>query len=207
MANDGRMDRSGRITKRNSGAWTTASQDLLRVAAKIFHLSKTEASHATDKNTSQFIYAGLPLLPAAVWSFSIEYEGIQCLHPTLPGELAGPSLAALMETRYQVCGDLREDCRDLMEIRNEIVHPVPLPTGTPDNWPDYLRRVKSKGLLSTTGKPNSDYVMLGQIASHKLFKWAIDVTEGLYKAIIESNPAKVQLFRGFLDPNFKMFFG
>ena len=94
-----------------------------------------------------------------------------------------------------------------MEIRNEIIHPVPLPTGTPDNWPDYLRRVKSKGLLSTTGKPNSDYVMLGQIASHKLFMWAIDVTEGLYKAIIESNPAKVELFRPFLDPNFQMLFG
>ena len=66
MANVGKVDRSGRITKRNSGAWTTVSQDLLRVAAKIFHLSRTEASHATDKNTSQFIYAGLPLLPAAI---------------------------------------------------------------------------------------------------------------------------------------------
>jgi hypothetical protein len=125
----------------------------------------------------------------------------------LPPELSGDSLTKLMETRYRVSGDLLEDLRDLMEIRNEILHPVPLPTGTPDNWPDYLRRVKQKGLLTTSGSPNCDYVMLGQIASHKLFAWAVEVTKRLYRAIVYSNPAKVQMFQDYLDHNFDGLFG
>jgi len=179
---------------------------LLQVVAKLFQLSRAESAGARDGNMSQFVYAALPLLPASVWSFAIEYEGIHYLASSLPAELTGPSLTALMETYYRITGDLLEDCRDLMEIRNEIIHPVPLPTGTPDNWPDYLRRVKSKGLLSTSGSPNSDYVMFGQIASHKLFVWALDVTKNLYAAIIESNPTKARMFRPFLG-NFQVLLG
>jgi hypothetical protein len=99
-----------------------------------------------------------------------------------------------------------EDLQDLVELRNEILHPVPLPTGTPDNWPNYLRRVKQKGLLSSTGVPNADYIMLSQIASHRLFVWAAEVTKGLYSAIINSNPSKTPAFQLFLD-NFDIFFG
>ena len=175
------------------------------MVSKLFHQSRTEASHKSDKNSSGFVYAGIPLLLAAVWSFAVEYEGIQRTGG-LPPELSGDSLTKLMETRYGVSGDLLDDLRDLMEIRNEILHPVPLPTGTPDNWPDYLRRVKQKGLLTTSGAPNCDYVMLGQIASHRLFVWAVDVTKSLYRAIVYSNPAKVQMFQVYLDYNFNGFF-
>jgi hypothetical protein len=51
-------------------------------------------------------------------------------------------LPSLTETRYGVSGGLLEELRDLIEIRNEIMHPVPLPVGTAANSPDYLRRVK-----------------------------------------------------------------
>jgi len=205
MANHGRIDRSGRIANFKSGAWATTSQDLLFVVSKLFHQSRTEASHKSDKNSSGFVYAGIPLLLAAVWSFAVEYEGIQRTGG-LPPELSGNSLIKLMERRYGVSGDLLEDLRDLMEIRNEILHPVPLPTGTLDNWPDYLRRVKQKGLLTTSGAPNCDYVMLGQIASHRLFVWAVDVTKGLYRSIVHSNPAKVQMLEVFVEDNFKAHF-
>jgi hypothetical protein len=152
------------------------------------------------------VYAGIPLLLAAVWSFGVEYEGI--LHTGgVPPELSGDSLSRLMEMRYRVSGDLLKDLRDLMEIRNEILHPVPLPTGTPDNWPDYLRRVKQKGLLASSGASNCDYAMLRQIASHRLFAWAVDATRSLYRAIVYSNPAKVQMFQDFLDRNFDGLFG
>jgi hypothetical protein len=46
-----------------------------------------------------------------------------------------------------------------------------LQAGTQDNWPEYLRRVKKKGLLTTTGDPNADYVLLAQIGFHGLFTW------------------------------------
>src|SRR5882762_1188049 len=72
----GRSDRARRITERRSGAWGTTSSDLLFVAARIFRLSKDESSSRKDKNMSRFVYAGIPLLLAAVHSFAIEYESI-----------------------------------------------------------------------------------------------------------------------------------
>jgi hypothetical protein len=88
-------------------------------------------------------------------------------------------LAMLMEPRYGISASVLEDFRDLIEIRNEIIHPAPLPAGTPDNWPSYLMYVKQKGLLSSTGDPNADYIMLSQIA-HRLFGWSVEVTKVLY---------------------------
>ena len=125
----------------------------------------------------------------------------------LPAELSTDPLAKLMETRYGISGSLLEDLRGLIEIRNEIIHPVPSPARTPDNWPDYLRHVKQKGLLSSTGDPNADYIMLAQIASHRLFGWSVEVINVLYGAIVNSNPTKAQLFQKFLDDNFKTLFG
>ena len=206
MSNAGRTDRLSRVTQHKSGAWGTVSQDLLHLAAKLFRLSKDESNAQTDKNTSRFVYAGIPLLLSAAHSFAVEYEGILTLEP-LPAELSTDPLAKLMETRYGITGSQLEDLRDLIEIRNEIIHPHPLPAGTPDNWPDYLRHVKQKGLLSSTGDPNADYIMLAQIASHRLFGWSVEVINVLYGAIVNSNPTKAQLFQKFLDDNFKTLFG
>lgn len=182
------------------------SQDLLHLAAQLFRLSKEESNTRTDKNTSRFVYAGIPLLLAAAHSFAIEYEGMLNLE-TLPAELSTDPLAKLMETRYGLSGRPLADLRDLIEIRNEIIHPIPLPAGTTDNWPDYLRHIKQKGLLSSTGDPKADYIMLAQIASHRLFEWAVEVTRVLYGAIVNSSLTKAQLFQNFLDENFKTLFG
>lgn len=205
MAKTGRNDRLNRVTEHRSGTWGTVSQDLLHLAAKLFRLSKEESNTRTDKNTSRFVYAGIPLLLAAAHSFAIEYEGILNLEPLSP-ELASVPLAVLMETRYGLSGSRLEELRDLIEIRNEIIHPVPVPAGTPDNWPEYLRHVKQMGLLSSTGDPDVDFIMLAQMASHRLFVWAIEVTKSLYNAIVNSNPKKAQLFQNFLDENFKTLF-
>ena len=168
------------------------------MAVRLFRLSRDEASARPDRNTSRFVYAGIPLLLAAAYSFAIEYEGIMNLGP-VASELASDSLVSNMERRYGLTGDKLEELRDLVEIRNEIIHPVPLPSGTTDNWPHYLRTIKKKGLLNTTGNPNADYNLLAQIASHKLFAWAVQVTKELYAAVIHSNPAKMQAFLSFLD--------
>jgi hypothetical protein len=109
--------------------------------------------------------------------------------------------------RYGATSNLLADLGYLVEIRNEIIHPVPLPTGTPDNWPEYLRKIKRKGLLSTTGDPDADYIMMSQIASHRLFRWAIDVTKQVYAVIVHSNPAKITMFLPILDQNFGALFG
>lgn len=204
MAN-GRTDRSCRIAERKSGGWGSSSQDLLYLAARLFRLSRDESSSRPDRNNSRFVYAGIPLLLGSTYSFAIEYEGFMNLCP-VPTELIKDNLVRIMKERYGVSGDLLQDLRDLVQIRHEIIHPIPLPVGTRDNWPNYLRRVKEKGLLNTSGDPNADYILLGQIASHRLFTWAVEVTKSLYVAIINSNPAKAPACLPFLG-NFNTFYG
>jgi hypothetical protein len=207
MLKSGKKDRSGRLTQRGGGGWGTTSQDLLFLAGKLFRLSEEEASSSTDQNCSGFVYAGMPLLLSAVHSFIIEYEGMLNLQPLSHALTAPNGLAVLLESRYCVSGDLLDDLRDMIEIRNEIIHPVPLPVGTPDNWPDYLRHVKERGLLCTTGDPNADFIMFSQIRSHKLFQWAVGITELLYANIVNSNATKAPMFQRFVRPNFKTLFG
>lgn len=204
---NGRKERSDRLTQPKTGAWGTSSQDLLSFAGRLFRMSAEEARSSLDQNQSDFTYAGVPLLLAAVQSFIIEYEGMLNLQP-LSDELSAPrGLAVLLESHYHVTGDFLEEIRELIEVRNEIIHPVPLPPGTSDNWPDYLRRVKQRGLLSTTGDPNADYIMFSQISSHRLFEWAVEITKKIYEAIVYSNPDKVLMFERYLDYNFQTLFG
>ncbi len=86
--------------------------------------------------------------------------------------------------RYGIDGDLLRDFEDLQELRNEIIHPSHAPTGMPDNWPRYLERVKTHGLLQSTGEAH-DYALLDQIASHRLFAWAVQVVSAIYGRVIE----------------------
>lgn len=198
MSKTGRNDRLERITQQKVGPWATTSQYLLWTASRLFDLSRQEP---------RFVYAGLPLLMAALHSFALEYERF-LTHGQMPGIFTDKNLdlAKLMKERYAVPGDLLEDLRDLIELRNEIIHPSPLPTGTRDNWPDYLRRVKDKGLLTTSGGSAADYLLLDQIASYRLFSWAVQVTRKLYSAVVNSDPMKAHHFHRYLT-NFDSLFG
>jgi hypothetical protein len=117
MLKNGRKERSDRLTRRKTGAWGTISQDLLFFAGRLFRMSAEEARSSRDQNHSDFTYAGVPLLLAAVQSLVIEYEGMLNLQP-LSDELSAPrGLAVLLESRYGVSGDLLEEVRELIEIR------------------------------------------------------------------------------------------
>jgi len=108
------------------------------------------------------------------------------------------ALDTLVAKRYGITGSILEDFKDLIELRNELTHPVHLPTGTPDNWPDYLRRIKSLGLLNTTGRTDGDYDLLAQVASHRLFRWAFGVVKAVFQAIVSSDPQRVLQFQDLL---------
>jgi hypothetical protein len=207
MPKKAREERSERLTQRKSGGWATTSQNVLYLVSKLYRLSAEEAAIAQDKIHSRYILAGLPLLFSAMYSFIIEYEAMLNPQPLSHDLLAEKGLADLLERRYGVSSHLLEEFRDLTEIRNEIIHPIPLPVGTSDNWPDYLRRVKQQGLLCSTGSPQSDYLMLSQMESHSLFKWAVGITERVYKAIVNSDATKAASFQRFVHPNFQTLFG
>ncbi len=162
----------------------------------VSHLYKYSESEArsNDGNWSYYAYAGLPMLMAALQAFLVEFEFLIPANPTKPVDVASIEFPL----KYNITGSLLVDLNDLIELRNEVIHPANAPTGTADNWPKYLARVKDLGLLNSTGQTDSDYVLLAQIASHRLFKWAIDVVRSLYLAVIESDPLRAPLFRPYL---------
>jgi hypothetical protein len=75
---------------------------------------------------------------------------------------------------------------------------VPLPPGTSDNWPEYLRRVKNKKITIEHPEPNVHYTFFAQMASHDLFAWSVFVTYHAYEAVIHSFPDRGGLLQLFL---------
>ena len=196
MGRGGRQDRQERLANRKPGQWATSSQDFLFVVSKLYALSWREAKQSENENWSGYAYAGIPLLISSTHAFIVEYE---CELRPNSGFQRIDALDALLEQRYGVTGSLLEDFKDLIELRNELAHPLHHPLGTPDNWPEYLRRVKALGLLNSTGRPDGDYDLLSQIASHRLFRWAMEVVKRVFHAIVNSDPQRAPLFKDRLS--------
>jgi hypothetical protein len=155
-----------------------------------------QARKSVNGNTSHYVFAGIPILLAALQALVAEYEFI--IFSSRRGTPVDVNSSAFVKD-YGITGDLLDALNDLIELRNEIIHPAHAPCGAKDNWPPYLARVKKKGLLDSTGDPQADYSMLGQISSHKLFAWSVGVIKQLYVVVIESDPARASLFRRFLS--------
>lgn len=192
----GTKDRRDRLEQRKSGQWSTVSSDLLYLASRLYRLSEKEANVSLDGRTSKMVFAGIPLLLSSVSSLIIECESIGVVTPP-PVDLSHP-LPKVLSERYSMSGEVLKDFECLCEIRNEIVHPVPLPTGTKDNWPDYLRRVKDKRVAVEHPEPNTHYTFFAQMASHDLFTWGLHVTHHAYRAVIHSFPERGGLLQLFL---------
>jgi hypothetical protein len=192
----GTADRGRRKEGGIGGVWATSSQDLVHLVQLLYGHSKAAAAGSIDGNWSRYVYAGLPMLLAALQAFVVEYERMS--YPGRTSKILDIN-SSEFKTTYRIDGPLLQDFEALSELRNEIIHPAHLPTGSKDNWPDYLRHVKSAGLLNTTNDPDSDYTMFPQMGSHKLFTWAVNVTREIYKAVIESDPKRAERFRPFLE--------
>jgi hypothetical protein len=134
------------------------------------------------------------MLLAALQALVVECDFILTPTPTAPCDITTDAFRSV----YGINPDLWEDFRLLREIRNEIVHPAHAPCGEPDNWPKYLKEVKSRGLLNTTGAPDGDHTMLGQMASVRLMEWALATIRQLYEVVIDKDPSRPAMFRGFL---------
>jgi hypothetical protein len=192
----GTKDRVERVTQRKTGQWSSVSSDLLYLASRLYKLSEQEADAAIDKRTSKMVFAGIPLLLSSLYSLIIECESIGVL--TAPDVDPMKSLPHVLSTKYGLSGELLKDFECLCEVRNEIVHPVPLPTGSKDNWPEYLRRVKDKMVTVQHPEPETHYTFFAQMASHDLFAWAVFVTYGACEAVIHSFPERGGILQLFL---------
>lgn len=195
VGRQGRQQREARYKGNHDGTTATHSQDYLLLASRLYRLSSDEAARSVNSNTSYYVFAGIPILLAALQALVAEVEFI-IFSPKRRNPVDVNTADFLKD--YGIVGDLQDDLNDLIELRNEIVHPAHATCGAKDNWPPYLSGVKKKGLLNSTGDPQSDYTMLGQIASHRLFKWSVGITQQLYRIVIESDPDRASMFRPFL---------
>ncbi|MBI1983485.1 MAG: hypothetical protein HYS61_04735 [Acidobacteria bacterium] len=142
------------------------------------------------------------MLVAGLWSFVIECENLLTTSRADLNELAQSGhrgLRKLLTTRHHVPPKLLQEFDDLIELRNEMIHPVPLPVGTPDGFPDYLRHLKEGGLMESTGRADADYRFLAQLASHRLFTWACRVTKDLFGSVASSDCGIRMDARRFVD--------
>jgi hypothetical protein len=192
----GTKDRTDRVKQRRSGQWATISPDLLYLASKLYKLSEQEAESSRDGNTSKMVFAGIPLLISSIYALIVECESMGVL--TAPNVDPMRSLPEVLGAKYGLSGEALKDFECLYEIRNEMVHPVPLPTGTSDNWPEYLRRIKNKKLLVSHPDADTNSVFFAQLASHNLFAWAVYVTYRAYHAVVNTIPDRGMLLEFFM---------
>lgn len=129
-----------------------------------------------DGNCSIYTLAGIPMLLSALRCLLIELNSgmLSQKEVVSPKKLAeSTNDIHLIIRSYNLPEDLKISLRYLSELGNEIIHPTHKPTGTKNNTPSYLKIIREKGLLQSTGG-SSDYIWISQLQSHKLFEWAFE---------------------------------
>ncbi len=197
MATSGRADRSGRLLENRPGAWGSSSADFMRVVRLLFAHSEEYAARI-DGNCSPYALTAIPMLLSSLRCLVVEYASYHPRDSAMLDALTEANDFAAILDRYFIDDPLRSESLLLQELRNEIIHPAHRPSGTPDNWPDYLRVLKDKGVLQSTGRMDSDYIFFSQLQSHRLFAWSWRVTRDMIERILQSDPRKSPMLRDFL---------
>ena len=195
MAGEGRKNREDRLKFEKSGTWVSSSTDFFILLKRLYCHSES-----VGDNFSPYVLCAVPMLFSYLRCLMIEYEAFSPPNRRYLEVLSKPNDFLKMLNHYNVTGNLLQEAILLNEIRNEIVHPVHLPTGTPDNWPEYLQEIKRMGLLQSTGKVEGDYPFFSQMSSHKLFSWACRVAQNIAACIVRSNSQKSEHFGRFAVP-------
>lgn len=160
------------------GSTSSHSTTFIIAIEQIVRLTKQEASASVTGNCSLQALSIIPMLFSAFRCFVIECAYIpNTLNPDadlLKLLTMGNDVEEILDF-FKVPSDLRKDVLLLNEIRNEMIHPSTLPTGTPNNWPEYLQEVKDKGLLEETGRKDSHFIMLDQMCSLRLIQWSCSI--------------------------------
>ncbi|MCL5284263.1 MAG: hypothetical protein M1313_00650 [Nitrospirae bacterium] len=201
MGNEGRRSREDRLKLESSGTWVSSSTDFT-ILLKLLYLQSKNYSKSVDGNCSPYVLCAIPMIFSALRCLMIEYESVSPPNRTALKVLTEPNDFLKMLDHYKVTGQLLKEANLLNEIRNEIVHPAHLPTGTPDNWPEYLQEIKKMGLLQSTGKVEADYAFFAQMSSHKLFSWACCVAQDIAACIVKSDSEKFKI-KGRFTINFQ----
>lgn len=199
----GKASRNERLTNYLPGAWGTHSQDYMRLALILLASSHQYASRHKDHNVSPYPFAGIPLLFSALRALLIECNsGVFDMHEdkTIIQRLAlEPNELEILRDRYQVIGDLHDQLAMMYDVRNELVHPAHRPAGTNDMTPEYLRPLKVRGVLQTSGDPFSDYPWMHQLESHRLFRYGFELLEQIALIVLPQHCPDGAMRSGYLQ--------
>lgn len=191
MSSEARKDRDRRLVQHLGGAWRSYSQDYVRLCILLYEKSRAYATEY-DGNVSPYTLSGIPGLFSGLRALMIECSS-GMYGPPLENDtkvlrsLASNNNEIVVLKLYEMAELKYESLRLLYEVRNEIVHPAHRPVGTVDGTPEYLRPLKSEGLLQTSGKPDSDYALMAQLQSHRLFRWAFERVEEVAHILIHAH--------------------
>lgn len=210
----GRADRENRLVNPKSGAWGSFSADLLLAAKLVLTASQEDRKDNVDPPTSnhmsKHVVGSTVLLIAGFESWLNETLAHLSIYDQSLRELGK---ASALQKYKDLCAwdgagcmsltdvtilaqaqglDFNQTIRNLklaIEIRNEIVHPMPFPTGTQWNVPTNLLLLHEMGLLISTGQPNSDYTFSDKLRSYALGYWCWEVVEACaYLLVKHLNP-------------------
>lgn len=200
MGGEGRRSREDRLKLEFSGTRVSSSTDFT-ILIKLLYLQSKNYSKS-DGNYPPYSLCAIPMIFSALRCLMIEYESVSPPNRTTLKVLTEPNDFLKMLDYYRVTGQLLKKANLSNEIRNEIVHPARLPTGTSDNWPEYLQEIKKMGLLQSTSKGEGDYDFFSQMSSHKLFTWACRVAQDIAAGIVKSDSEKFKI-KGMFIINFQ----
>lgn len=202
MVTLGRADRSGRLLENRSGASGSSSADLMYLV-RLLYAHSAKYAVQIDGNCSPYVLAAIPMLLSSLRCLVVEYASYPPRDNVMLDGLTQANDFAKMLERYGIDDALRSESLLLHDLRNEIIHPAHRPSGTPDNWPKYLRVLKDKGVIRSTGRKDSDYIFFSQLQSHCLFGWSWRVTRDIVERVLESDSRKSPVLGDFLY-NYRM---
>lgn len=206
----GRKDRVDRLVNPKSGSWGSFSADLLLTAKLLLAGSLEDRKDNVDppasNHMSKHVVGSTVLLIAGFESWLNEtLAHLSIYDPDLPTlgkdsllekykklcawDGAGRISLTDVVTLAQAQGlDFNQPTRNLelvIEVRNEIVHPMPFPSGTQWNLPNNLLPLHEMDLLISTGQPNSDYTFSDKMRSYALGYWCWEVIETCVHLLVE----------------------
>jgi hypothetical protein len=185
-----RKQREARLRKPKQGSWGTTSATYFHSVHDVFRESQ-KAAAASPTKSSRWVYVALPVLMAGLEAFLIEHQRL--LSNSTRKKLAGVDGVREVLMQYQLPDELRLDIEALVEVRNQIIHPAPVPFGKPE-WPKSLQRLRDRKVLDGP-TPQSGTDVLALLASHRLLEWAVERCAEALEMVADFDPERAWMFQ------------
>jgi hypothetical protein len=184
MSKGARKEREARITNPpdlrsvSGGFSATTSAWYYVLVGQLYSRSK-----AAGCGGNYWPLAGIPMLLAGVEASVIEHQHL--LRAPTESKLAGAKPLLDVLKTYALPAELLQHIEDLIEIRNEIIHPISRST----HCPEYIERLQKLGVLES-GPVDSGATILGKMLNPEVFKTAIEWCSQVLHHIAKSDPAR-----------------